>query len=81
MNEAALQAEILKGFQAPLPEGPPAAPAGADVMDPTGAGGGTMGVGQSPIPGEQGFSGNGGQGIVQQAEAAGGQQPPVDALQ
>ena len=34
MNEAALQAEMLKGFQAPLPEEQPAAPAGADVMDP-----------------------------------------------
>ena len=80
MNEAALQAEIMKQFQAPLPEGQ-GAPAGADVMDPTGAGGGTMGTGQVPVPGEQGFSGNGGQGTVQQAEAVGGQQPPMDALQ
>jgi len=81
MNEAALQAEIMKGFQAPLPEGQPAAPAGADVMDPTGAGGGTMGTGQVPIPGEQGFSGNGGQGTIQQTEAVGGEQPPVESLQ
>jgi len=80
MNEAALQAEIMKGFQAPLPEGQ-GAPAGADVMDPTGAGGGNIGTGQVPVPGEQGFSGNGGQGTVQQAEAVGGQQPPMDALQ
>ncbi len=80
MNEAALQAEIMKGFQAPLPEGQ-GAPAGADVMDPTGAGGGTMGTGQVPVPGEQGFSGNGGQGTVQQTEAVGGQQPPVEQLQ
>ena len=28
------------------------------VQDPTGAGGGNIGIGQSPIPGEQGFSGN-----------------------
>ena len=80
MNEAALQAEIMKGFQAPLPEGQ-GAPAGADVMDPTGAGGGTMGTGQVPVPGEQGFSGNGGQGTVQQTEAVGGQQPPMESLQ
>ena len=80
MNEAALQAEIMKGFQAPLPEGQ-GAPAGADVMDPTGAGGGTMGTGQVPVPGEQGFRGNGGQGTVQQTEAVGGQQPPMESLQ
>ena len=33
-------------------------PAGADAMDPTGAGGGNIGTGQAPVPGEQGFSGN-----------------------
>jgi hypothetical protein len=27
-------------------------------MDPTGGGGGNIGVGQAPIPGEQGFAGN-----------------------
>jgi len=70
----------MKGFQAPLPEGQ-GAPAGADAMDPTGAGGGNIGMGQVPVPGEQGFSGNGGQGTVQQAEAVGGQQQPMDALQ
>jgi hypothetical protein len=80
MNEAALQAEILKGFQAPA-QAPQGAPAGADAMDPTGAGGGTIGTGQVPIPGEQGFSGNGGQGTVQQTEATGEQQPPMDSLQ
>ena len=31
-------------------------PAGADAMDPTGAGGGNIGTGQAPVPGEQGFS-------------------------
>jgi len=59
-------------------------PAGADAMDPTGAGGGSMGVGQAPVPGEQGFSANGqGQqpGTPQQAQAAGGQQPPMGPLQ
>ena len=71
MDEAALQAELLKGFQQTLPEQPPVA--GADPNDPTGAGGGTIGVGQAPVPGEQGFSANG-QGTNQQAEAVGEQQ-------
>ena len=82
MNEAAIQAEIMKGFQAPLPQGEPqGAPAGADVMDPTGSGGGNIGLGMVPVPGEQGFSANGGQGNVQQTEAVGGQQPPMGPLQ
>src|SRR6056300_1404695 len=79
MDEAALQAEIMKGFQAPA--GPEqGAPAGVDAMDTSGAGGGNIGVGQAPVPGEQGFSANG-QGNIQQAEAAGGQQPPMGPLQ
>jgi len=83
MNEAALQAEILKGFQQqqPAPEGQPQTPAGADAMDPTGAGGGNIGVGQAPVPGEQGFSANNGQANIEQAQAAGGQQPPVGSIQ
>ena len=82
MNEAALQAEIMKGFQQPAQQeqGGMTPPAGADAMDPTGAGGGNIGVGQAPVPGEQGFSGNG-QGNNQQAEANGQQQPPVGQLQ
>ena len=28
------------------------------AQDPTGAGGATIGTGQAPVPGEQGFSGN-----------------------
>ena len=79
MDEAALQAEIMKGFQQPAgPEQGP--PAGANAMDPTGAGGGNIGVGQAPVPGEQGFSANG-QGNIQQAEGAGQQQPPMGPLQ
>ena len=63
MADAAIQAEIMKGFQQPMPEqpqGPPQeeSPAGADVQDPTGAGGGNIGTGTAPVPGEQGFSGN-----------------------
>jgi hypothetical protein len=58
MDEAVLQAELLKQFQGPPPpQGQ--APAGANPMDPTGAGGGTIGTGQAPQPNEQGFSGNG----------------------
>jgi len=79
MDEAALQAEIMKGFQGPA--GPQeGAPAGADAMDTSGAGGGSIGVGQAPVPGEQGFSANG-QGNIQQAEGAGQQQPPMGPLQ
>jgi len=80
MDEAALQAEIMKGFQAPAtPEG--AAPAGANPMDPTGAGGGNIGTGQVPVPGEQGFSANGQEANTQQPQAAGGQQPPMGSVQ
>ena len=68
MQDAAIQAEILKGFQqpAPTPEmamgGPApqegAVPAGVNPQDQTGAGGGNIGTGVAPVPGEQGFSGN-----------------------
>jgi hypothetical protein len=80
MSEAALQAEMMKQFQAPQEQ--QGAPAGADVNDPTGAGGGNVGTGQAPIPGEQGFSGNGGQGAnAQQPQANGQQQPPMAGIQ
>ena len=66
MADAAIQAEIMKGFQQPMqppqgampPEAGGPAPAGADAQDQTGAGGGTIGTGVAPAPGEQGFSGN-----------------------
>ena len=68
MAQAAVQAEILNKFQEanpPEPQpgvpGPPptqGAPAGAQVQDTSGAGGGTIGTGTAPTPGEQGFSGN-----------------------
>jgi len=69
MAEAAAQAEILKQFQAenpppappagaPQPGGSQQAPAGAQVQDTQGSGGGTIGTGTVPTPGEQGFSGN-----------------------
>jgi len=71
MADAAIQAEILKGFQQPAqpPEGPqgvpapeggqqaPQAPQGG-VQDTSGGGGGQIGMGTAPTPGEQGFSGN-----------------------
>ena len=78
MGDAALQAEILKGFQ--MQQQPPegqGAPAGADAMDTSGAGGGNIGVGQAPVPGEQGFSGNNGQANTGPTEAPSNQQPPV----
>ena len=75
MGDAAIQAEILKKFQAENPpevnpnapqQGAPApqgqAPAGVQVQDTTGSGGGQVGTGTAPIPGEQGFSANTGEG-------------------
>ena len=68
LGDAAIQAEIFKKFA------PPAAPAGAmpqegqgapAVSDPTGAGGGNIGTGMVPTPGEQGFSANTGGGMPQ----------------
>ena len=69
MDEAALQAEILKGMQAaqPQPQGQQP-PAGANPSDPTGAGGGTIGTGIAPTPGEQGFTGTPQNGQQQQPQ-------------
>ena len=80
MDEAAIQAELRKGFQAPLPEQPPIA--GVDPMDTAGTGGGTIGTGQAPLPQEQGFTGNAQpQGTPQQAQATGQQPNPLAGLQ
>ena len=65
MDEAAIQAELMKGFQQEQPQTPEAQ---ANPLDPTGAGGGNIGTGQVPVPGEQGFSAN-------------GQQPQADTQQ
>jgi hypothetical protein len=74
MDEAAIQAELMKGFQQ---QQEVEAPAGANPADPTGAGGGNVGTGQVPVPNEQGFSGNAeGQGTPQPAQTN-GQQPPA----
>lgn len=82
MSEAALQAEMMKQFQAPAQD-EQGAPAGADAMDTSGAGGATIGVGQAPVPGEQGFSGNAQQQgpNTQPTQAVGQQQPPVASVQ
>ena len=73
MSDAAIQAEILKKFQAEnppqvdpnapqqgSPQGQP--PAGVQVQDTQGSGGGQVGTGTAPTPGEPGFSGNTGEG-------------------
>jgi len=77
MDEAALQAELMKQFQGP-PANQQQPPAGADPMDPTGAGGGTIGTGVAPTPGEQGFTGTPQDG---QQQAANTQQPQADGQQ
>lgn len=73
LADAAIQAELLKQFRAELPQpaegGDPMSPPapssgggqtvpGADAFDTTGSGGGQIGTGSVPKPGEQGFSAN-----------------------
>ena len=70
-EEAALQQKLMQQNAPPAPPQPPAGgPPG--VQDPTGAGGGNIGIGQTPIPGEQGCTGNDQGG--QPASPQGGQQ-------
>ena len=64
----------MKQFQQQQPQGGSPV-AGADAMDTSGAGGGNIGTGQAPTPGEQGFSGNAGQANSQPPEAPSGGQP------
>jgi len=77
MEEAALQAKMMQEMQQQQP--PQQAQAGVDPNDPTGAGGGTIGVGQAPTPNEQGFTGNAEQGTQTSAPqtqgASAGQTP------
>ena len=80
MEEAALQAKMMQDMQ---PQQPPL-PAGTDPNDPTGAGGGTIGTGVAPTPGEQGFTGvpqDSGQANTQQAQTVGDEQPPMGSVQ
>ena len=73
MADAAVQSEILKKFREENPQpqqpsqagGPQQAPAGAQAQDTQGSGGGTIGTGSVPQPGEQGFSANTGGGPMQ----------------
>ena len=84
MRQASIQAELLKQFRGDQPEQPQQPPAGVDPNDPTGAGGGTIGIGQAPVPGEQGFTGvpqASGQANTQQTETDGEQQPPMGGIQ
>ena len=66
MGDAAIQAEILKAFQAPAPQ-----PAGSEgqgvqsVADTSGGGGSQVGIGTAPLPEEQGFTGNAPQAVGQ----------------
>jgi len=86
MDEAVVQAELLKGMQGEQQPQPPQQgqpqqagqpPVGANPLDPTGAGGGNVGTGQAPVPGEQGFSGNDGQAGAAANQAA-NQQPQAN---
>jgi len=70
MADAAVQSEILKKFQEENPQppqagGPQQAPAGVQAQDTQGTGGGTIGTGSVPQPGEQGFPANTGGAPVQ----------------
>ena len=70
-REAFKQAEILKAAGGLTSE----QAQGVNVADPSGGGGGNIGVGQAPVPGEQGFS-------APQNPATGPQEPDVaDQLQ
>ena len=78
-EEAFRQAILLQQMQQQQQEQAP-------TQDPTGAGGGTIGTGQAPAPGEQGFATGGGPnaGTQQQAQApqgqGGGQQIPPELM-
>ena len=76
MNEAAIQAEIMKGFQ----QEQPAPEEGQPQVDPSGAGGATVGTGGVPAPGQEGFTGNA-QQPTQEPQAAGGQPAAMGPVQ
>ena len=65
-EEAALQQKLMQQNAPPPPAQPADGPPGVD--DTSGGGGSNIGVGQAPVPGEQGFTGN----------DQGGQQPPAE---
>ena len=76
MNDAAIQAELMKAVST-RKTSRTGCSCRANPMDTSGAGGANIGVGQAPLPQEQGFSGNAGQGAPQQAQGVGQQPPPV----
>ena len=78
LDEAAVQMQIMQQNAPPTPPAQEAGGGPPGVQDTTGAGGGNIGVGQAPVPGEQGFTGNDQGG--QPAPAEGGQ-PPQAPLQ
>ena len=69
MADAAIQAEVLKEFQAQMGAVPPEMAAGGPpgVGDTQGSGAGNIGVGSAPIPGEKGHSAAGGGDVPQAA--------------
>ena len=75
MEEAAVQAQLMKQNQ---PEQPAAPAAGGppSPQDTAGTGGGNIGIGQAPVPGEQGFTGN-----ASGPEPQAGGQPPQAPMQ
>ena len=85
MDEAAVQAELMKQFQGPPQQQAQQQPQeGANPLDPTGAGGSTIGTGQAPVPGEQGFTGvpqQSGQTNTQPTETVGEQPQTNEQLQ
>jgi len=81
MDEAAVQAELLKNFQGITPDQSGQPPVGANPLDPTGTGGGNIGTGQAPVPGEQGFSGNDGQAGAAANQATSEQPQATEQLQ
>lgn len=62
LADAAIQAKLLQGLQQqmtpPDQAGQPGAPAVPAPSDTSGAGNANIGIGQSPVQGEQGFTGN-----------------------
>jgi hypothetical protein len=74
-EEAALQQKLMQQNAPPPPAQPAGGPPGVD--DTSGGGASNIGVGQAPVPGEQGFTGNDQQGGQQPAPEAGGGQAEI----
>ena len=81
MDEAAVQAELLKQFQAQnKPEQAQQPAAGVDPNDPTGSGGATIGTGQVPVPGVPQQCGQQQQQANTQPTQAVGEQPAPNTV-